>query len=150
MISLAGPAVNFLLVALLWFLFYLLALDYHAAGYVPADWWSILQAALARRLPEMPDLAAMFCELAAYGWWVNVSLGILNLMPVFPLDGGQAVYRILQMTVDERQARSSTLAISVVGAIGCIALFTWLSGEPSTFLIVLMLFLLYQAWSTLA
>ena len=150
MISLAGPAVNFLLVAIMSMVFMIMAASYTKELAEPVSQWQVMMLAMTRNLPQVGELGSLFYELAALAFWVNLALGILNSMPVFPMDGGQAVYRFLQMCTDERRARSGTLAMSLIGAIACIALFTWWQGQPSNFIIILMLFLLFQAWRILA
>ncbi|MBL9216138.1 MAG: site-2 protease family protein [Opitutaceae bacterium] len=70
LITLAGPAVNFVLAALLWPLAGLLP------GLLPAS-----AAALAG--PVAAELA-----------WANLLMGAFNLLPVFPMDGGR-IFRAL-------------------------------------------------------
>ena len=71
LITIAGPAVNFAIAGVLWF-----AMDSSA------------------RLPE-GDLPA---SLAEFGWvlltW-NIWMGLFNLVPVFPMDGGRILRALL-------------------------------------------------------
>ncbi|MFW5845822.1 MAG: metalloprotease [Planctomycetota bacterium] len=148
LISLAGPATNALIAAILFVLLSVLAATYGIQ-------WSIMSApSLGRFLEqagEVGPLGSLLLELAGFGLLINIFLGVLNIMPVYPLDGGQATYAALQMTVGERRARAGTLYASVAGAAGTIALATWWTGgNPPIFITILMLFLLYQAWSTLS
>lgn len=105
----AGPAMSFLLCAL-FYLFYRVALSAHAnpIAYLPLK----------------------------YLFWVNLAVGIFNLLPGFPLDGGRMLRSILWMaTGDIRKATyvASTAGQAVGGLIagaGLYFLFTgnWLGG----------------------
>ena len=60
-------------------------------------------------------------------WWINLGLLIFNMLPVYPLDGGQILRALLWFPLGEIQ---SLRIASVVGLIGgaCLALFaiwTW-------------------------
>ena len=68
-IAIAGPAVNFLLAILLW----LLALVFGAS------------------LTVSPEIltSVSFSSLFSYIFLANLSLGIFNLLPAFPMDGGR-------------------------------------------------------------
>jgi Zn-dependent protease len=60
-------------------------------------------------------------------WWINLGLLIFNMLPVYPLDGGQILRAVLWFPLGE--IRSLQIA-SVVGLVGgaCLALFalwTW-------------------------
>lgn len=70
LITLAGPAVNFLLVLLL----------------LPLMWRNLLG------LAETPDYSG--AEILLQLWWANLIMGTFNLLPVFPMDGGR-IFRAL-------------------------------------------------------
>lgn len=70
LITLAGPAVNYLLVLLL----------------LPFAWRYIVG------LDPVPDFSVP--ELIYQLWWANLIMGTFNLLPVFPMDGGR-IFRAL-------------------------------------------------------
>ncbi len=73
LITVAGPAVNFTIVLLLWPLIT-----------VPARWWT----------GEIPLTFGGFLWAI---WVVNAVMGCFNLLPVFPMDGGRILRSLLAM-----------------------------------------------------
>jgi Zn-dependent protease len=67
------------------------------------------------RGPEPTDPALFVFHV----WWINLGLLIFNILPVYPLDGGQILRSLLWFPLGE--IRSLQIA-SVVGLIGSIAL----------------------------
>jgi Zn-dependent protease len=114
----AGPLVNVVL-------FPILSLLLSVAGH--AQW----------RLTN-PDL---FLFLAAL-WYMNTGLLIFNLLPIYPLDGGQIVRGLLWFAV----GRIRSLKISsVIGFVGAILLVLLAIQQRSIWLGVLAFFILMQA-----
>ena len=70
LITVAGPAVNFVIVALL----------------LPFVWREMLGLAEVAEF-SLTDIAAQLC-------WANLIMGLFNLLPVFPMDGGR-IFRAL-------------------------------------------------------
>ncbi|MDP9253608.1 MAG: site-2 protease family protein, partial [Verrucomicrobiota bacterium] len=66
-------------------------------------------------IPETSD----FCSLVWHVWQINLVLLIFNLLPVYPLDGGQILQALLWFPLGE--IRSLQIA-SVIGVIGSLAL----------------------------
>jgi stage IV sporulation protein FB len=84
--------------------------------------------------------------LLLYFWMWNLSLGIFNSLPIYPLDGGQMALSISRMVGREHTARRFTLGLSFVTAFVALgAYLTLSSGDPPIFLIIMVLFLLYSA-----
>jgi Zn-dependent protease len=79
-------------------------------------------------VPLDPDAASLdFPLLLQHIWWINLGLLIFNMLPVYPLDGGQILRALLWFPLGEIQ---SLRIASVVGLIGgaCLALvaiWTW-------------------------
>lgn len=88
----------------------------------------------------------MFAALLPYLIWANVVWGIFNLIPVFPMDGGQAAYGILQYVTKPRTALLISIWSSMVigGLLLALGLLT-----KQIFLAVIVGFLLFQNYQRL-
>jgi Zn-dependent protease len=56
--------------------------------------------------------------------WINLGWGVFNLLPVFPLDGGQISLAVLSHFYP-RSGADTALKISMVFAVGIAALAFW-------------------------
>jgi len=119
MISIAGPLVNFLAAAIAWTII----------QYVP----------IANPLLKYAVEAFFF---------LNLVLGILNSLPIYPLDGGQALLALLRLRIRPATANRAVLTVSVVAAIGALLMWFQYTGGKDfpVFLVLLFGFLLYQAF----
>lgn len=97
-----------------------------------------LSIAQARSGGEPTDFALFVWHV----WWINLALLVFNMLPVYPLDGGQILRALLWFPLGE--IRSLQIA-SVVGLIGgaCLALFALWSW--SFWLGILAFFILSRA-----
>ena len=78
--------------------------------------------------------------------WVNLFWGLVNLMPVFPLDGGQ-VSRTLFTQFDPADGPRKSLWVSIIaGAVVAIAGLLFLQ---STYLALLFGYLAFQSYQSL-
>lgn len=103
----AGPGMNLLLAV--------------AALFAPTLIQSVLPGALG--FVEHPSLLALFIKAMLV---VNFGLFIINMLPIFPLDGGRLVYSgSLVLTRSTLAARQIALTVSILGAI---AWFSWSTG----------------------
>ncbi len=85
LVALAGPAVNIVIAAILWF--YL-----NATGQIPD--LSAMKA--SHNMLEIPFLWGLFAA--------NVVLAVFNLIPAFPMDGGRALRAILAFSLNRTKA----------------------------------------------
>ena len=124
-ISVAGPAFNIVLSAVLFFLFY------HAS-------W----------MPNMilfnPASGDSWLHTIAFIPWVNIILAGFNLLPAFPMDGGRVLRSILATKMDYRRATRIAVNIGHIFAIlfGYIGL---VHGRPILLLIAVFIYMAASA-----
>ena len=83
-------------------------------------------------------------------WWWNLVLGILNALPIFPLDGGQMALSLGRMVSREYAAKRFALYLSFVTApLALGAYLVVFPGNLPIFLILMILFLLFTAYREL-
>jgi Zn-dependent protease len=81
-----------------------------------------------------------------YLFWVSVCFGVFNLIPVYPLDGGQMVLNILRLIRRNEPAnRSLTWSISVVSACAAAVVGVHYLGSGAIFPICILGFMLMSA-----
>jgi Zn-dependent protease len=100
-ITVAGPAVNFVLAALL----------------LAASWRGLIQT------EEIPEYS--FAGLLDQLWVWNLVMGVFNLLPVFPMDGGRILRALLAFKLPYLRATWWAAVVSKILAplLACIAFF---------------------------
>jgi Zn-dependent protease len=115
----AGPLVNVALLPVL----YVLS---RPAGWVAA----------------MPDLHALFEAL----WEIDIGLLIFNILPIYPLDGGQILRSLLWFVLGRARSLMVATVLGFIGVVAFIGLALW---ESSWWLGILALFMLMNCWGGL-
>ncbi|HEX6960599.1 MAG TPA: site-2 protease family protein, partial [Lacipirellula sp.] len=97
LISLAGPAAGFFLAAIV---FAAIKLSGHHAGWtssevVPAGVDGVILFGVAVYFEPFASFAAN--EFVRNMLWVNIAWGLINLLPVYPLDGGRIAREVLTL-----------------------------------------------------
>jgi Zn-dependent protease len=118
----AGPLVNVVLVPVL----YVLVAVAHSAGVAQT----------------MPNLYLLLGTVALINKW----LLIFNMLPIFPLDGGQILRSLLWFGIGRAQ---SLLVATIVGFVGVAALVLLAAVWQSGWIAVIAVFILLNCWSGL-
>lgn len=136
-ISLAGPGTGFLFAALI------ISSVALAGGAVTL---TMLFGFIPVPMAVLPSAGRILNLFVASLLWVNLFWGIVNLMPVYPLDGG-SVTRHLLLKADPWGGVRTSLWISVIAG-GIVALFGFLVMR-STFIGLLFGLLAFQSFQSL-
>jgi len=136
LISLAGPASGFILAAVL-------ALGLHYLGGYPVvflrEWRDVVPIVVIPGHPQV--MLFLYCIFQISVWW-----GLINLLPVFPLDGGQVAMHIFSL-FNPQDAMQQALILSVVvgGLMAFVAFIQW----HEIYLGILFIWLTYSSFSSL-
>jgi Zn-dependent protease/predicted transcriptional regulator len=127
LITLAGPLVNFVIaLILLPIMLFLLTVE---LGRFPSD-----MRLLMRAMGE-PGLT----NLVTYLFGANLALGIFNLLPAFPMDGGRILRALLAMTMPYVRATQTAVLVGRLFA-GLLAIWGLMSGNISMLLIAFFVY----------
>jgi Zn-dependent protease len=91
---------------------------------------------------SMPDLYALLRSLA----YVNVGLLVFNLLPIYPLDGGQILRSLLWFVLGRAR---SLLVATVLGFIGVASFLLWAIYAQSLWIGAIAVFMLLNCWGGL-
>jgi Zn-dependent protease len=118
----AGPLVNVVLIPILWLL-------YFVSG---SSGWA----------QSLPDVHTFLHAVL----WINVGLLVFNMLPIYPLDGGQILRSLLWFPFG--RARSLMVA-TIIGFMGVVGLFALAVGMQSAWVAIISVFILLNCWSGL-
>jgi Zn-dependent protease len=91
---------------------------------------------------SMPD-AYQFLRAV---WFINLALLIFNMLPIYPLDGGQILRSLLWFAVGRARSLMVATIVGFVGVAGLIALAVWMQ---SAWFGILSVFILMNCWTGL-
>ena len=89
--------------------------------------------------PDTGGLALFLYNIAV----VNILLLVFNLMPIFPLDGGQILQSLLWFFMPYER---SLMIVSIIGLMGGAALMLFAVTQRELWYIVMAAFIIMQAW----
>lgn len=137
LISFAGPLAGFLLAATI------LAMVSTLGGTIQVNW---LLGVIPIPSAQLPTSGLLVNSLVGLFIWVNVFWGLINLLPVFPLDGG-SISRSLFLLADPYDGVRKSLWLSVfTGATLALAGLLFLN---STYMVLLFGILAGQSYQAL-
>jgi Zn-dependent protease len=90
----------------------------------------------------MPDVYGLLRAV----WFINLVLLVFNILPVYPLDGGQILRSLLWFVIGRARSLMAATIVGFLGAAGFILLAVWLH---SIWLGVISIFMLINCWSGL-
>lgn len=134
-ISLAGPFAGFLFAALV------AVLVNFAGGIVVINWFLGFIPIPSAFLPSMSNLINNAIQFIL---WINVFWGLINLLPVFPLDGGRVSQQIFVRFDPWNGIRNSLWLSVITGAIVAIVGFVVLDSIYMAFLFGILAVQSYQ------
>src|SRR5438094_4161704 len=79
-------------------------------------------------------------------WYINLGLLTFNLLPIYPLDGGQILRSLLWFVLGRARSLMVAVSIGFIGVAGLIALALWIH---SAWFVVLSFFILMNCWGGL-
>lgn len=136
-VSLAGPLAGFMVAAVV------LGIVYLVGGVILMDWLLFIIPLPQAFLPTAGFVVNVFIQMML---WVNIFWGLINLLPIYPLDGGQ-VARQLFAGADPWDGVRKSLILSLVAA-GVMAL-VGLVYLGSVYMALLFGFLAFQSYQSL-
>lgn len=78
--------------------------------------------------------------------FMNLGLLVFNLLPIYPLDGGQILQSLLWFLLGRARSLKAVAAVGLLGAVGLIALAFWLH---SFWIGIISLYVLMNCWTGL-
>jgi Zn-dependent protease len=93
-------------------------------------------------LDAMPNAHALLRSI----WYINFGLLLFNLLPIYPLDGGQILRSLLWFLVGRARSLMATVVIGFIGVAGLFALAFWMQ---DLWFGVISVFILMNCWSGL-
>ncbi len=78
--------------------------------------------------------------------FMNLGLLIFNLLPIYPLDGGQILRSLLWFVLGQSRSLKAVAMLGLVGAVGLIAAAVWLH---SFWIVIIAVYMVMNCWSGL-
>lgn len=120
--------------------------------------WSLAAGPLVNVL-LLPLLGAAFAMASALGWaqtmpdantwlysvlWIDIGLLLFNILPIYPLDGGQILRSLLWFFMGRARSLMVATVVGFIGATGFVCLALWLR---SVWLMLISAYMLINCWN---
>ena len=137
MISLAGPGAGFLLAGLI-----IVGVQLLGGSVANNYLFGLLPLPTSATLPFGGFTMSIFLTMML---WVNVFWGLINLLPIYPLDGGQVARNVLLMYDPIGGVRKSLWLSVIAGGLMALAGFVLFRSMYTALLFGILAFQSYQA-----
>ncbi|MGB6386877.1 MAG: M50 family metallopeptidase [Terriglobales bacterium] len=108
----------------------------------PVLWGLVLFSRSLGWAATMPDLYRLLGTIL----WIDVGLLVFNILPIYPLDGGQILRSLLWFVLGRARSLMVATILGLIGVVGFIGLAFW---EQSIWLGAIAVFMLMNCWSGL-
>lgn len=132
LIAIAGPLVNFVLATLLLpVVLFAVGMQVRSGAMSPSAWELLANL-------QNPGVVNLLIYLLV----MNLLLGLFNLLPAFPMDGGRILRSLLAMTMDYVQATRTAVLVGrfVAVLLALWGIFLWSSGGGGIILLLIAFF----------
>ena len=106
----------------------------------------LIGAELAARAAGWPQTAPDLYQFLRSVLYINASLLIFNILPIYPLDGGQILRSLLWFMMGRARSLMAATILGMVGIVGFFALALW---QRNLWLAAVSVYLLMSCWGGL-
>jgi Zn-dependent protease len=106
----------------------------------------LIAAVMVTRLLGWPQALPDAYQLLRAVMWIDVSLLVFNLLPIYPLDGGQILRSLLWFVLGRARSLMVATVLGLVGVVGFFGLALWLQ---SIWFGAISIFMLMNCWGGL-
>jgi Zn-dependent protease len=109
---------------------------------LPVFWTAVMMSRSLEWALTMPDAYMLVHAL----FWINLSLLIFNLLPIYPLDGGKILQSLLWFPLGRAR---SLMTVTILSFVGIVAFFGLAVLSRSVWTAVIAVFMLMNCWGGL-
>ena len=88
---------------------------------IPILWIAVTMSRSAGMAATAPDLLHLLRAV----FWINVGLLVFNILPIYPLDGGQILRSLLWFVMGRARSLMVATILGLIGVVGFIGLAIW-------------------------